>query len=167
MPGDLFGDGDLSGGGSLGEGDGFDLDLLASSLQADTDDVRMLLRALVNRLAGVLGDRLEVERAGGRLFKKSDEIRRVSVHLGDDQLDATVNYGNLVCTIGRSSGGIRIRSTTVTVDQWLRQLLSTLRQEASTSQATRLALESLVVANRLPDGAGGDGPAAIGDGGTR
>ncbi len=105
--------------------------LLASSLHADDGDVRLLLRALVNRLSGALGNRLEVEKGGGKLFKKSDEIRRVSVRLGDDQLDASVVHGALECTVSRSSGGIRIRSTKVTVDEWLRRLLSTLQQEAA------------------------------------
>lgn len=152
--------------------DGFDLDLLAASLHADGDDVRMLLRVLTDRLAGVLGDRMEVERVGGRLFRRSDDVRRVSVHLGDDRLDATVDHGVLVCTVARNSGGIRIRSTRVALDRWLRQLLAALRDEAASSQATRQALEDLVVANRLPDqanrlpGQAGGGPAAIGDGGA-
>jgi hypothetical protein len=137
--------------GDTGEGD-LDLDLLASSLQADGNDVRLLLKVLVNRLAGTLGDRLEVERTGGRLFKRADEIRRVSVRLGDDTLDATIDRGSLVCTIARSSGGIRIRSTKVTVDEWLRKLLTTLRDEATGSQSTRLALEAMVIGNRTAGG---------------
>lgn len=132
-------------GAAAGADDGsLDLDLLASSLQADDGDVRVLLRALVTRLSGALGDRLEVERMGGR-FRKSEEIRRVSIHLGDDQLDATVDRGSLECTVSRSSGGIRIRSTKVTLDEWLHRLLGALRDEAATTQATRLALESLVI----------------------
>jgi hypothetical protein len=133
---------------TLGAGAGaddstLDLDLLASSLRADDGDVRVLLRALVTRLAGALGERLEVERAGR--FRKSEEIRRVSIHLGDDQLDAVVDRGGLECTVSRSSGGIRIRSTRVSLDEWLRRLLGALRDEAATTQATRLALESLVI----------------------
>lgn len=132
-------------GAAAGADDGsLDLDLLASSLQADDGDVRVLLRALVTRLSGALGNRLEVERMGGR-FRKSEEIRRVSIHLGDDQLDATVDRGSLECTVSRSSGGIRIRSTRVTLDEWLHRLLGALRDEAATTQATRLALESLVI----------------------
>lgn len=73
----------------------------------------------------------------------------MSVRLGDDQLDAALSGGILECTISRSSGGIRIRSTKVSTDEWLRQLLSSLSDEAATSQATRLALEALMI--------GGDG----------
>lgn len=131
------------------EDSSLDLDLLASSLSADAGDVRLLLKALVTRLSDALGDRLAVERAGGRLRRSPGEIRRVSVRLGDDQLDAALSGGILECTISRSSGGIRIRSTKVSTDEWLRQLLSSLSDEAATSQATRLALEALMI--------GGDG----------
>lgn len=130
-------------GDPLPAGDDLDLDLLAASLRADDGDVAMLLRALVSRLSGALGPRLAVERAGR--FRKSDEIRRVSVHLGDDQLDAEVDRGSLVCLVSRSSGGIRIRSTRVPLDEWLRRLLGSLRDEASTTQATRQALEALLI----------------------
>jgi hypothetical protein len=122
----------------------YDLDLLASSLQADGGDVRLLLKALVTRLSGALGDRLTVQRAGGRL-RRSGEIQKVSVQLGDDTLDATVEGGLLACTVARSSGGIRIRSAKVTVDEWLRTLLAALRAEAETSSAARTALESIML----------------------
>lgn len=130
----------------VGDGDQeLDLDLLASSLRADSGDVRVLLRALVSRLSDALGDRLAVERPGR--FRKSDEVRQVSIRLGDDQFDATIEHGVVVCTISRSSGGIRIRSNRVGIDEWLRQLLGALRDEAATTEATRVALESLVIGN--------------------
>jgi len=135
---------DSLGDASVG-GDDFDLDLLASSLRAEGGDIRTLLRALVTRLSGALGDRLQVERSGR--FRKGDEIRSISISLGDDQLEATVDRGSVVCTIGRSVGGIRIRTTRVGVDEWLRRLLGALRDEAATTQATRMALESLVIGN--------------------
>ena len=128
----------------------FDLDLLASSLHADAGDVRVLLRVLVDRLADALGARMTVQRSGG-LFRKSNEIERITVILGEDQLDAAIVDGRLECTVGRSSGGIRIRSSKVSMDEWVRRLLGALREEAETSQATRLALESIVIG-----GNGGD-----------
>jgi hypothetical protein len=90
---------------------------------------------------------LVIERAGG-LLRRSEEIRRVSVHLGDDTLDAAVQGGTLECTVARSSGGIRIRSAKVSMDEWLRQLLGALRDEAASSSATRLALESIVIGDQ-------------------
>lgn len=126
------------------EDESYDLDLLASSLQADGGDVRLLLKALVTRLSGALGDRLTVQRAGG-LLRRSGEIQKVSVQLGDETLDASIEGGSLNCTVARSSGGIRIRSAKVTVDEWLRRLLAALRAEAETSSAARAALESIML----------------------
>jgi hypothetical protein len=122
-----------------------DLDLLASSLHADDSDVQILLKALVERLSGALGSRLSIVRARGRLFAKSDKVERMTINLGDDQFDATVEGMTLRCTIARSSGGIRIRSVRVSAEEWLRGLLASLASEAATSEQTRLALESIVI----------------------
>src|ERR1700728_1737605 len=121
-----------------------DLDLLASSLHADDSDVQILLRALVERLAGALGSRLAVVRARGRLFGKSDKVDRITVSLGDDQFDAAVEGSTLRGSIARSWGGIRIRSARVSTQDWLRGLLGALAVEAASSEQTRLALESIV-----------------------
>jgi len=126
----------------------FDLDLMASSLQADGGDVRIMLKALVTRLSGALGTRLQVERSGGFLKKRSDEIRRISVQLGEDTLEASVNGGTLECIVFRSSGGIRIRSAKVSMDEWLRTLLGALKDEAANSSAARQALESIVIGDQ-------------------
>jgi hypothetical protein len=122
----------------------FDLELAAASLRADRSDVRILVKALADKLAGALGPRLEVKRSGGR-FRKSDEIRSIRISLDDDQFDAEVEGTSLRCTIGHNSGGIRIRSEKVDVDAWLARLLAVLRAEADHSQAVRLALESMVI----------------------
>ena len=103
-----------------------------------------MLKLLVSQLSEVLGNRLAVERAGGR-FRKSDEIKSVRIGLGDDTLEAAVEGGTVRCTIGHSSGGIRIRSEKVGIDAWLTRLLSTLQAEAANSEQTRLALENIVI----------------------
>jgi hypothetical protein len=122
----------------------FDLELAAASLRADRSDVRILVKALADKLAGALGPRLEVKRSGGR-FRKSDEIRSIRISLDDDLFDAEVDGTSLRCTVGHTSGGIRIRSEKVDVDAWLARLLAVLRAEADHSQAVRLALESMVI----------------------
>lgn len=124
--------------------DPLDLDLLASSLRAEGGDVRLLLRVLAERLSGALGDRLRVERSGG-LLRRDKDIRRLTVDLGEEQLEAVVEGGSVRCAVGRSSGGIRIRTTRVSMEEWLHRLLEALKAEASTSQATRAALEAIML----------------------
>lgn len=121
-----------------------DLELAAASLRADGSDVRLLVAVLVDKLADALGPRLEVERSGGR-FRKPAEIRSIRITIDDDQFDAAVDGDVLRCTIGHSSGGIRIRSEKVDLDGWLKRLLVVLQSEAAHSQAVRQALETIVI----------------------
>jgi len=125
-------------------GDSLDLELAAAQLRADSADVGILLKVLVAQLSDALGSRLQVQRAGGR-FRKSDEIRSLRIAMGDDQFEAEVDGPTLRCTIGHTSGGIRIRSEKVDVDAWLDRLLAVLQAEAEHSQAVRLALENIVI----------------------
>ena len=125
-------------------GDGFDLEMAVSTLQSNSTDVRIMLKVLAGQLAEVLGDRMQVERAGGR-FRKSDEIKSVQIVLGDDTLRAEVEGATVRCSIGHASGGIRIRSERVDMDAWLSRLLGTLHNEASHSEQTRVALERMVI----------------------
>lgn len=124
--------------------DAFDLELATTTILGDNRDVRSLLKALVTLLAEPMGDRLRVERSGG-LFRKSDEIKSLRLSVGGEEFEAEVNGGSIDCRVGHSSGGIRIRSETAEMDQWLRRLLGALQAEAAHSQATRLALENIVI----------------------
>ncbi len=103
-----------------------------------------MLKLLVRQLAAVLGDRMEVVRAGGR-FRKSEDVASVQITLGDDTLRADVQGAGVRCSIGHASGGIRIRSEQVDMDTWLSRLLTTLHKEAAHSEQTRLALERIVI----------------------
>jgi hypothetical protein len=125
----------------------FDLELAAASLRADGTDVHVLLKVLVDQLSDALGDRLHVEQSGGR-FRKSHEIKSLNVAMGDDQFEAVVEGPSLRCTIGHASGGIRIRSESVTLDDWIARLLAALQAEAAHSQSARLALENIVIGGR-------------------
>jgi hypothetical protein len=127
-----------------GTDDSMDLELAAASLRADGSDVRILVKVLVDQLADALGPRLEVKRAGG-LLRRSEEVRSLRISLGEDQFDAQLDGDTLQCTIGHSSGGIRIRSEKVGVDDWLARLLTVLKDEASRNQSVRRALESIVI----------------------
>ncbi|HEX3827002.1 MAG TPA: hypothetical protein VHV82_06995 [Sporichthyaceae bacterium] len=123
---------------------GYDLELAVATLMAEAHDVHTLLRVLAADLSASLGDRLQVERRGG-LIHRSNEIKSVRVRLGDEDFDALVRDGVLDCTVGHSSGGIRIRTEKLEMGQWLHRLLLRLQAEAVRSQDARLALERLVI----------------------
>ena len=127
-----------------GGGDAFDLEMAVSTLQSNSSDMRIMLKLLVRQLSDVLGDRIDVQFAGGR-FRKSQDIKSVQITLGDDTLRAEVEGASVRCSIGHASGGIRIRSEQVGMDAWLARLLTTLHNEASHSEQTRLALEHIVI----------------------
>jgi hypothetical protein len=125
------------------DGASFDLSMAVSQLASNSTDLRIMLKLLVAQLSDALGNRITVERAGR--FRKSDEIKSVRVSLGDDTLEANVEGGTVRCSIGHSSGGIRIRSEQVDMAAWLTRLLTTLQSEAANSEQTRLALENIVI----------------------
>lgn len=123
--------------------------MLAASLETDHSDVRVLLRVLADRLSDALGDRLRIERNGGGLLrKKPGEVRQLSVVLGDDELTAALRDARLECSVSHRSGGIRIRSEKLDLSDWLRRLLGSLKQEAAHSQASRQALEAIVIGSQ-------------------
>lgn len=123
-----------------------DLELATSAILADAHDTKELLRLLARQLAGTLGERVKVERAGGRL-RRSEEVKTLSVAVGSEEFLANVERGGVETSIAHSSGGIRIRSDKVTADLWLARLLEELRKEAATNQAARMAIEGLVMGN--------------------
>ncbi|HLI15419.1 MAG TPA: hypothetical protein VKV23_05115 [Acidimicrobiales bacterium] len=125
-------------------GDALDLDLAVASLAADGRDTELMVRLLVERLAGALGERLRVERGGG-LLRRGDAIRRVAVRVGDDELVAELGGGAPRFTVGRISGGVRIRTERTDAAAWLRRLLDDLAAEAAHSATTRQALEAIVI----------------------
>jgi hypothetical protein len=124
--------------------DAFDLDMAAAALRSNSSDVQTMLRLLVSQLDDTLGDRLVVRQAGGFL-RKSHDIESVEVSLGDDTLRADVDGSSVRCTVGHSSGGIRIRSEQVDMDQWVKRLLQALEAEAAHSETARRALERVVL----------------------
>jgi hypothetical protein len=140
--------GSVVGAGQPSDDPSFDLSLAVSQLASNTTDARIMLKLLASQLADALGDRLVVERAGGR-FRKSDEIKSVRLTLGNDTLEADIQGPSVRCTIGHSSGGIRIRSEEVDMHTWLTRLLSSLQAEAATSERTRSALENIVIGGQL------------------
>jgi hypothetical protein len=122
----------------------FDLDEAVASVQSNLTDVRILLKVLAGQLADAVGaERLVVEHPGR--LRRSAEVRALEVTMGDDDFRAELDGAAVRCTIGHRSGGIRIRSDQVTVEEWLKRLLLSLQAEAAHSERARQALERIVI----------------------
>jgi hypothetical protein len=124
--------------------EGYDLDMAAAALRSSSSDLRAMLSALVVQLDGTFGDRMVVERSGGR-FRKTGDVKAVQVTLGDDVLRADVEGSTVRCSIAHLSGGIRIRTDQVDMDAWVTTLLAALEAEAAHSESARQALERVVL----------------------
>ena len=124
--------------------DSYDLSLAAASLRSNSADVHVLLKALSSELSDTLGERLQMEHVGGR-FRKSDVIASVRIAMGNDTFEAVIEGPVLRCSVGHASGGIRIRSETVDMDEWIVRLLGALQAEAAHSESARLAIEHIVI----------------------
>jgi len=124
--------------------DSFDLSLAAATLRANSSDVRLLLKALCDELAPALGARLKTERSSGRLRKPS-VLTSAQVTMANDVFEAVLDGATVRCTVAHVSGGIRIRSEVVDMDEWIVRLLGALQNEAAHSEIARQALEHIVI----------------------
>jgi hypothetical protein len=123
-----------------------DMQMAAAALLANNKDVKMMLRVLGKNLQDAFGDRVEIARPSGGLFhRQSDDIKRITVHLDQDDYEAALDGPSVRCTVGRSSGGIRIRNEQLPVEQWLGRLLSALQQEAVNNQSAQAALQNVII----------------------
>lgn len=127
-----------------------DMQLAAAALLANNKDTKMMLRVLGKSLQDALGDRVEVAKASGGMFhRQTEEVKSITVHLEQDDYVAAIDGPRVRCTVGRSSGGIRIRNEEVPVEQWLTRLLSALQEEAVNNQSAQAALQQVIVGGTI------------------
>jgi hypothetical protein len=127
------------------EGTAFDIDLLAASLRADSNDVGTFVEGLADKLETMLPGRVRVQRARSGLFG-GKLVRKIAVDAGDLRLELLRTEGDAVQTRrSRASGGIVLKSETLDIDSWLEALGVAITAEAQRSEQTRQALERLLI----------------------
>ena len=81
----------------------------------------------------------------GLRAKRPVRVQEVVDEDGRYDADELIDGADLRCTVGHVSGGIRIRSETIDMDEWITRLLQALKAEAAHSDAARQALENIVI----------------------
>jgi hypothetical protein len=126
------------------DGTEIDLDLLSASLRADSSDLAAFVESLAAKLEEAIPRRTRVDRRRSGMFGPKT-VRTVSVDLGDRRLELRNEGGSVQTRWARLSGGIVLKNETVEIEPWLAELSAALAAEASRSEATRLALERLLM----------------------
>lgn len=118
-----------------------DFDLVAASLRADNNDLRVFVESLSAKLEQSFPARCRVQRAG--LFGKGS-VREVSVDIGDSRYELMHDDG--VITALRSSvvRGITVKRDKLGLDEWIDSLAADVVAEADRSERGRLVLQKLL-----------------------
>jgi hypothetical protein len=126
------------------DGTEIDLDLLSASLRADSSDLSAFVESLAAKLEETVPSRTRVERRRAGMFGPK-VVRSVSVDLGDRRLELLADGAAVQTRYARLSGGIVLKNEVVDIEQWLAALTEALAAEAERSEATRKALERLLM----------------------
>lgn len=119
-------------------------ELLASSLRADTGDLKAFVEALAVKLEGALPDRTVVERKSAGFFSKEKRVNKISVHMGTNRYELAADGGRVQASRGTAVRGIVLKNELLPLDQWIDDLSRELSVEARQSEQARLALERLL-----------------------
>jgi hypothetical protein len=125
-------------------GPDLDLDLLAASLRADLSDLGTFVESLAVKLEEAVPGRVRVERRRSGLLG-GKRVRSIALDAGERRLELELAGGALRTRASRLSGGIVLKREPVDPDAWLSQLGEVLAEEARRSEATRRALERLLI----------------------
>jgi hypothetical protein len=119
-------------------------ELLASSLRADSGDLKTFMEALATKLEGALPSRTTVERKGGGIFSKEKRVHQIFVEMGETRFALKTDSGRVECTRGRAVRGIVLKTDQLPLDEWINDLSRVLTDEAQRSEQARMALERLL-----------------------
>jgi hypothetical protein len=136
----------MSSPGSAGPGSHWDLEVLAAGLRRHSGDLSLYAGFLLSTLSSALPpEMVRIERESGlraRLRRGEPAVVAVSVLL-DDRAYTLRRHGvgaHPVATIRHESGGIALRTETVGIDEWSRQLAAALARYAERNAAAAEAL---------------------------
>lgn len=118
-----------------------DLDLVAASLRADADDLRVFVESLSKKLERLFPGRCRVQRGG--LFGKGS-VRQVSVEIADSRYELFHDDGAVSARRSSVVRGITLKSEQLALDEWIDSLAEHVVAEADRSERGRLALQNLL-----------------------
>ena len=126
------------------ESESFGFEVLASSLRADSGDLKAFMEALATKLEGALPSQTTVARKGGGLFSGPKRVDRIAVDLGDYRYELQSAGARVQPSRSKAVRGIVLKTEQVPLDKWIDELSRELTVEAERSEQARVALERLL-----------------------
>jgi hypothetical protein len=127
---------------------GWDLEVLAASLRRDSDDLSMYAGFVINTLSASLpGEMVRVERKTGLFGRVREDapVLGVTVLFGDRRFSLRrQGVGQpVIAQIRHESGGVVLRTETVGMDAWSRELAVALADYARANATAAQVLQRL------------------------
>lgn len=119
-------------------------ELLASSLRAETGDLKVFVEALATKLEGALPGQTRVERKSSGLLSRSKHVRHISVDMGDLRYELSADDGRVETSRCKCVRGVVLKRDRVPLDEWIDDLSRQLSEEATRNEQARLALQRLL-----------------------
>jgi hypothetical protein len=118
-----------------------DFDLVAASLRADADDLRVYVESLAKKLEQSFPGRCRVQRGG---LLGHGGVRQVGVAIGESRYELTHDRGVLSARRSSVVRGISLKSEELSLGEWIDALAAEVVAEAERSEQGRLAVERLL-----------------------
>jgi len=117
-----------------------EIDTLMGTLRAESRDIRVFFQVFASKLMAALPDAVEVEREGS-VFTRRRPVRRLTVRVGEDLLEAEMTRDGLVCREIQVLNGL---TDEIGFEAWLRVLAASLRQKARSTADASAVLRALL-----------------------
>lgn len=121
-----------------------ELDLAAAGLRADARDIPALLTALAAWLEQSVPGLVEVQRKRAGLFDSRRLVTSITCRVGEDAFLLEREGTGASARRARTVRGITLKTESLSVAEWLRQLAEVLVAHAQLSEASVEALRGLV-----------------------
>jgi len=127
------------------EGPGTTADVMTATLQEGLRESQDLLDFLAMKFDGPLSHLMTVRRKGG-LFTKKHSVEEITLRFDERHFQITRNpRGFVTSKILKEVRGVIVKTSTVEVDEWIRELALELTQQAERSDALRSALSRFIL----------------------
>jgi hypothetical protein len=125
--------------------EGIQVEALAAALKMGKAESRELLETLATRLQVIMPETTSVER-GGFILSSNRPVRQLTVRFDDCHLQLVKEKtGTLNAKTMKVVRGVVLKTTSTTVDEWIKTLAAELTKAAQSNAQTRDALNKFVI----------------------